>query len=873
MTAGDPDTTDPHAAAHHYATRGWRVLPITPGHKYPPIKAWQDAATTDPATIDAWWTGLYRGHGVGIATGATSGIWVLDVDDYDAYRQLERANTELPETLTSITGSGGMHFVFAYPSDGRTIRNSAGTRLGAGLDVRGDGGQIVAPPTVHPNGCAYEWDAGQGIEPVHAPDWLLDLVCDAPEAPAPIRLADPRPDGGTSPGDALGELDWAHLLTADDWQLHHQDRNSAERYWTRPGKEVRDGISATTGWSAADNLVVFTSSMAHAGLVEGEHYTKLGYWASTRHHGDHSAAARDLAARGYGTTSVAAPSRGATNDEPWPQPTLPPEPTPPAFPLHALPDWAQTYVAAAAEQVQVPADLTAMLAIGALSAACTGRAQVQVSPNWTEPVNLYLVTAMRSGSGKSAAEKLCCGWLRTWHAERLAAVHDDWDLARRVARVVEKRATEVEKSMMMGNKTAKDLQIALAEAQVARDNVPELPRLLADDATPEAVAALLAAHGERLAIISTEADLFDMVLKGKPGQRASLNVYLKAWSGDSMIRDRKGGSDTGPESITLERPLMTVSVTVQPSVLRRLFADDEMVGRGFSARFMFALPPDLIGRRDQSRRFAAERLADTDRYHSTATALAEEWSTWAHPPIIHLDHAATDTLHGFLAEVEPQLAPGERYHELGEWVNKLHGSVVRYAGLLHLAEHHGASAPLTADTMGRAIDLGRYWLDTAAIVMSSGAAVEDQALALLEFMADDGRSEFTLTDLQKDVRRPGIGLDKVADYVPALQFLVDNSWLRPLRDGWVAEVGRKGTPAAHFSLWPECVGQPRRVHVPRVPRTASMGERVLSSPPPSARGDRAHAVRGTRGSQETATDSPPVDNSPPEPPPVDLSGF
>ena len=56
----------------------------------------------------------------------------------------------------------------------------------------------------------------------------------------------------------------------------------------------------------------------------------------------------------------------------------------------------------------VPVDLTAMLVIGSLAAAVTGRATVQVSPNWAEPVNLYLVTAMRSGSGKRAAEKLCC---------------------------------------------------------------------------------------------------------------------------------------------------------------------------------------------------------------------------------------------------------------------------------------------------------------------------------------------------------------------------------------------------------------------------------------------------------------------------------
>ena len=91
MTAGPVPThdADPLAAALAYAARGLRVLPIVPGKKHPPISAWQTAATTDPGTIEAWWTGPYSGHGVGIATGAGSGIWVLDIDDYDAYRDLD----------------------------------------------------------------------------------------------------------------------------------------------------------------------------------------------------------------------------------------------------------------------------------------------------------------------------------------------------------------------------------------------------------------------------------------------------------------------------------------------------------------------------------------------------------------------------------------------------------------------------------------------------------------------------------------------------------------------------------------------------------------------------------------------------------------
>ena len=105
----NPDPT--LEAALTYAARGWRVLPIKPGTKRPPIQAWQDAATTDTTTITSWYTHLYRGHGVGIATGAASGVWVLDVDDWEAFVALEQANGHMPDTYAVTTGSGGIHYL------------------------------------------------------------------------------------------------------------------------------------------------------------------------------------------------------------------------------------------------------------------------------------------------------------------------------------------------------------------------------------------------------------------------------------------------------------------------------------------------------------------------------------------------------------------------------------------------------------------------------------------------------------------------------------------------------------------------------------------------------------------------------------------
>ena len=210
-------------AALDYARLGWRVVPILAGSKRPALTRWTEHASTDEATIKGWWDG-HDDYGVGIATGPSSGFWALDVDDFDSLRDLEQRYEVLPDTRTSITGSGGYHFLFRWPDDGRDIRNDAGRRLGPGLDIRGDGGQIVAPPTIHPNDTAYQWDAGTGDDVADAPAWLLDLV----SAVDYLRRG-LRPD--FTVWDALAEaIRWwnEEQLATQDSALDERDRQLSE---------------------------------------------------------------------------------------------------------------------------------------------------------------------------------------------------------------------------------------------------------------------------------------------------------------------------------------------------------------------------------------------------------------------------------------------------------------------------------------------------------------------------------------------------------------------------------------------------------------------------------------------------------------------
>lgn len=142
--------------------------------KHPIGKGWQSRGMHSWADIVATWQDRPTAN-VGIVTGAPSGVWVLDVDPanggLDRLRELIATHGELPPTYTVETGSGGWHSYFRMPTDFEPT-NSRG-RLPAGLDVRGTGGQVVAPPSVSAKG-TYRIHLDAPV--VDAPAWLLDLI-------------------------------------------------------------------------------------------------------------------------------------------------------------------------------------------------------------------------------------------------------------------------------------------------------------------------------------------------------------------------------------------------------------------------------------------------------------------------------------------------------------------------------------------------------------------------------------------------------------------------------------------------------------------------------------------------------------------------
>ena len=861
-----PDSTDPVIdAAIEYAARGWRVLPIGPGKKSPPMDAWQHAATTDPATITAWWTGLYRGYGIGIATGAASGLFVLDVDTDNGKRgdeslaDLEATYGRLPDTREILTGSGGRHLYFRWPA-GVDIRNDQSGRLGLGLDIRGEGGQVLAPPTVHPNGRIYAHELSSPDDLADPPDWLVELLTKTNDK-QPRRAKAPRL-GGDLPGDLYAtQITWPDLLAelGATYIDERRERTTGTTYelWARPAlpneHDYKPHTSATLYYKGSDVLKVFTSNWRAYDPDTGElryqlqadaTYTRFGLYATVHHGGDMAAAARHLAAQQAEEPPVE--HVAAEPDDPWP-PLIPlvEDRDPPAFPIWTLPAWIADYAQHVADDLQVAPDLPAVLGLGALSVAALGNVKLRYPrQNWTQPLNLFVTAALAPSAGKSPAKNAMFAPLEELEQRRIRNAAQRRMRADSERQILEKRRRNLEDKAAKGDDEALYDALAVAEQLAALDIVPS-GRLLADNATVEALGITLAEAGGNIAVVSAEGGIFDIIAGLYNEGGTNFDLYLEGWGGGRYTVDRVKRAPINVPSANL-----AVICTIQHSTLDEVGARRAFAGRGLTARFLMVMPPSNVGTRDRLR-IAEDATHHQAVYAATLDRLAERCTsrielTLAGPPSDRFAH--------WDQQLEHRCADGADLAHMREWVGKLRANVLRVAGLLHLADGHHHT-DIDDDTVRRAIALGDYFLAHAQAVMDRWGADESavRARTAVDWLRRQTSGEFTVRDLYGAMRRL---FPTVEDTRAPLELLAERGWIRPLFDGPLV-LGRRGVASPRFQIRPELVDNTDSVTVSSQScahaRHARKGEvehplptSEETSPPPRGRAHDAHGAQPTQ---------------------------
>jgi len=161
-------------AALQYARDGWFVFPLFGKASLKGSNGHRDA-TTDLEQIQNWWRHYPRAN-IGLATGSLSGLIVLDIDPrhggHQSVQILEKRYGTIPETRMSRTVHGGLHRFYQHPRDGKHYPNAIEFEGLPGIDVRGDGGYVVLPPSKLYGRLSYVWGNTQ-IPIAPAPPWLL----------------------------------------------------------------------------------------------------------------------------------------------------------------------------------------------------------------------------------------------------------------------------------------------------------------------------------------------------------------------------------------------------------------------------------------------------------------------------------------------------------------------------------------------------------------------------------------------------------------------------------------------------------------------------------------------------------------------------
>lgn len=349
----------------------------------------------------------------------------------------------------------------------------------------------------------------------------------------------------------------------------------------------------------------------------------------------------------------------------------------PEFPVESLPGEIRSFVEELAIATQTPPDLAGMLAIANCSAAIAGKIKVAVRDGWEEPTNVYALVGLDVGNRKTGVFDEAKAPLEEVEAQLARDAQPKIDDTR-IERAIREARIEGLKKEAAKPKTKKEEQdkyTAEAKtlvAELAAYVVPASPELIASgDITPEAIASTMAEQGGRLFVSSDEGELFQLV-GGRYGNGANFEILLKGHTGSAVRVKRRTRSEF------IKRATLTIAMAVQPEVLRGLAENPSFRGKGLTARFLYALPVSLVGRRDSTPpplSLEAKRTYSARIKQLAAIEPEKDKDGESAPKVIPLSAEARDYLIAFAKELEPQLGEGGELRSIADWANKLAGAV------------------------------------------------------------------------------------------------------------------------------------------------------------------------------------------------------
>lgn len=410
-------------------------------------------------------------------------------------------------------------------------------------------------------------------------------------------------------------------------------------------------------------------------------------------------------------------------------------PQTPPFVDGLLPGFVNDMARAVSEFAETAYELPAAFALGILSTAVQGKFQICAEKGYFEQLSLWPCPVALSGERKSAVLGQLSAPLTDWEMEKSANMAEQAAIAEATIKVTDARIKQLKKDAEKGNGDIADISKEIADLEASKPDVPRAPRLITGDITSERLASLMAEQSERMAIISDEASIFDM-LQGRysDGMAASMDIFLQGYTG-AFVRVDRGSRPP----VILNRPSLTFCVSPQPGVLEGLTAKrPELRSRGLIGRFLYIMPERRIGKRKCiSKPIPDEVSASWSRgikaLLDAPMDVSSSGTEW--PWTIKLTSDAHGLWKDAQRRIESHLDDDGDLEMMRDFGGKLPGTILRIAGLFHCVE--------TVDTLEpRAIAVTRVSKETMARAIRLSETLTMHAKAAFALMGtDNGTSD------------------------------------------------------------------------------------------------------------------------------------
>jgi len=317
----------------------------------------------------------------------------------------------------------------------------------------------------------------------------------------------------------------------------------------------------------------------------------------------------------------------------------------------------------------------------------------------------------------------------------------------------------------------------LAEVQGSMPAEIRVPRLWTGDTTAESLQDLLADHEERMAVLSDEGGIFN-VMAGMYNQGiVNIDIFLQAYSGIHARIKRK------IRNVSLSRPALTFGITVQPSVIESFAygSRKQIRGKGGLGRFLFCIPDSMLGKRDIGQRQAIPHEIKA-RYGSGIRRLlsiprqADDFGNEV-PKLLSLSGESLAIWQEFSRYIEMKLGPQGELAVLNDWGGKLPGNALRVAGLLHLVEHEADTLVIGKETLLRALKLCDLLIDhaKAAFDMIGSNEAASGARRIFDWVVARSYEPFTKTECHKEFKS---AFKNAVELDSAIKELIDRAIIR-----------------------------------------------------------------------------------------------